>query len=111
MKTRIVKAIINCISGSRSKVESPSTIFIVELMHGIRMGSEIGKRRKTIKSLFPSEKMSSAEVRQPSSERPTDANRKIRNTVRIDDACKLTFRKIVAEPIRVSIISVWRTRQ
>lgn len=80
-------------------------------MHGIRIGSEIGNRRKTIKSLFPSEKISSAEVRQPSNERPVAAIRKIRKIARRDDACKETLRKTVAEPIRVLMISIKRIRQ
>lgn len=80
-------------------------------MHGIRMGSEIGNRRKTINSLFPSEKISSAEVRQPSNERPIAAIMKMRKIVKTDEAAMETLRKTVAEPIRVPMINVKRTKQ
>lgn len=94
-----------------SRNDSPSATFIVELMHGIRIGSEIGNRRKTINSLFPSEKISSAEVKQPSNERPIAASMKIKKIVKTDEAAMETLRKTVAEAIRVPMINVKRTKQ
>jgi len=80
-------------------------------MHGIRIGSEIGKRMNTIKSLFPSENTSRADVRQPSKEKPTAETKKIRSRVKREDTCNLTSRKTVADITRALIINVRRMTQ
>jgi hypothetical protein len=80
-------------------------------MHGIRIGSEIGKRMNTIKSLFPSENNSRADVRQPSKEKPTAETKKMRSRVKRDDTSSLTLRKTVVDATRVLMINVSRIRQ
>lgn len=106
MKTRISNATISSISGSMPESVSPAAILPVALMHGIRIGSETGRRRKTIRSLLPSENISNADVRQPSKEKPTAPTRKKRRMVNVEKICNSTPRNKEAETIRVNITNV-----
>jgi hypothetical protein len=96
---------------SNAAISSISAILVVALMHGIRIGSETGRRRKTIRSLFPSENISNADVRQPSNEKPIAPARKTKRMDNVEDICNPTLRKTVAETIRVNITNVRWIRQ
>jgi hypothetical protein len=111
MKTIISNAAISSISGSMPDRVNPAAILVVALMHGIRIGSETGRRRKTIRSLFPSENISNADVRQPSNEKPIAPARKTKRMDNVEDICNPTLRKTVAETIRVNITNVRWIRQ
>jgi hypothetical protein len=110
-KMRISNATISSISGSMPESVNPAVILLVALMHGIRMGSETGRRRKTIKSLFPSENISSADVRQPSKEKPTAPTRKTSRMVNVEKNSSPTARNTEAETSRVNITNVRWTKQ